>query len=372
MKKVFFLAACAAALFTSCSQEEVSGVEIATDQAINFSAYTQTANAARGTVVDAAGVDKIGVFAFYQPAATGDFTTYKYATPDFMYNQEVSKPGSGTNWTYSPLKYWPNNAGDKLSFFAYAPYSAAKTWEDLGVKTDVNGTKMTLNFPIYPEVQDQQDYLFAAPQLNLEKQAVSENVAFTFDHITSQVNLYVGVEVDEETAPSTTNTPMKWTDENTTIQIQSIEFTDLSSSIVYTIPATGTATHSVGGSKQNIVMSGADFVTTAATINKDNYASVTGYTKLNTDDAVMFLAPEVMSRAIMTYTVTTTDTKLPGGKSVITNVAEANLSALTLAAGKVYNLKFLIGMTSVKLTASVNAWDGTATDEVIVLPVANK
>lgn len=367
MKKVFFLAACAAALFTSCSQEEVAGVEIATDQAINFSAYTQTANAARGTVVDAAGVDKIGVFAFYQPAATGDFTTYKYATPDFMYNQEVSKPASGTNWTYSPLKYWPNNAGDKLSFFAYAPYSAAKTWEDLGVKTDVNGTKMTLNFPIYPDVKDQQDYLYAAPVLNQAKQALDGNVEFEFDHITSQVNLYAGVEVDE--AAAATNDPMAWTDDNTEIEIKSIEFTDLSSSIIYTIASSGSLTTTYG-SKQNIVMSGADFVTTAALINKTNYAAAQYY-QLNATDAVMFLAPEAMSKAIMTYTVTTTDSKLPGGKSVITNVAEADLSALTLAAGKVYNLKFLIGMTSVKLTATVNAWDGTPEEKVIVLPVAN-
>lgn len=367
MKKVFFLAACAAALFTSCSQEEVAGVEIATDQAINFSAYTQTANAARGTVVDAAGVDKIGVFAFYQPAATGDFTTYKYATPDFMYNQEVSKPGSGTNWTYSPLKYWPNNAGDKLSFFAYAPYNAAKTWEDLGVKTDVNGTKMTLNFPIYPDVKDQQDYLYAAPVLNQAKQSTTGNVAFTFNHITSQVNLYAGVEVDED--PASDDEPMAWSDADTEIEIKSIEFTDLSSSIIYTIPTGGTL-QTTFGSKQNIVMSGADFVAEAALINTTNYAAAQYY-QLNADDAVMFLAPEAMSKAIMTYTVTTTDPKLPGGKSVITNVAEADLSALTLAAGKVYNLKFLIGMTSVKLTASVNAWDGTATDEVIVLPVKN-
>lgn len=367
MKKFFFFAACAAALLTSCSQEEeIVKADVATDQAINFSAYTQTANAARGTVVDAADVDEIGVFAFYQPAASGNFTTYKYATPDFMYNQKVTKPSGTGNWEYSPLKYWPNNAGDKLSFFAYAPYSDAKTWEDLGVKTDVNGTKMTLTFPIYPDVKDQQDYLYAAPVLNQAKQSTTGNVAFTFNHITSQVNLYAGVEVD-----AATEAPTAWTDANTVIEIKSIEFTDLSSSIIYTISDDLTITY---GSKQNIVLSGTDFVPEAATINSTNYGSVTDYTKLNADNAVMFLAPETLgtdNKAIMTYTVTTTDSKLPGGKSVITNIAEADLSTLTLAAGKVYNLKFLIGMTSVKLTAEVNAWDGSETSKVIVLPVKN-
>jgi hypothetical protein len=92
---------------------------------------------------------EIGVFAYYTgkftygqyqantySAETGkDGTTDKY--PNFMYNQKVYL--DGTDWKYSPLKYWPNDFasnsdvddqsaqgsdtyGGNVSFFAYAPY----------------------------------------------------------------------------------------------------------------------------------------------------------------------------------------------------------------------------------------------------------
>ncbi len=75
------------------------------------------------------------------------------ATPNFMYNEHVYWNGNpGTAWTYSPIKYWPNefnttavddqdsNASDnpasgatasgKVSFFAYAPYAGTVTQTD--------------------------------------------------------------------------------------------------------------------------------------------------------------------------------------------------------------------------------------------------
>ena len=74
-----------------------------------------------------------GVIAYYTentPWSTAAAT----ATPNFMYNQQVTY--SSDKWTYSPVKYWPNdnNPADKagatgsqahsyVSFFAYAPYN---------------------------------------------------------------------------------------------------------------------------------------------------------------------------------------------------------------------------------------------------------
>lgn len=53
--------------------------------------------------------DKIGVFAYYNESST----------PDFMNNQEAEYDGSA--WKYSPVKYWPANETDFLSFYAYYP-----------------------------------------------------------------------------------------------------------------------------------------------------------------------------------------------------------------------------------------------------------
>ncbi len=79
-----------------------------------------------------------GVFTYYSNGngATDGAYGSPATTANFMHNQLVT----GTNavdpvWTYTPLKYWPNETGataksnhvDKLSFFAYAPYIAAGT-----------------------------------------------------------------------------------------------------------------------------------------------------------------------------------------------------------------------------------------------------
>lgn len=61
--------------------------------------------------------DKIGVIAYYLQDGSDIASTI----PNFMYNQEVKFDGA--NWSYSPIKYWPNNSDDQLAFFAYVPYS---------------------------------------------------------------------------------------------------------------------------------------------------------------------------------------------------------------------------------------------------------
>ena len=60
----------------------------------------------------------MGIFAYY--TGSNDLTISE--KPNFMYNQEVKRSNASSPWTYSPVKYWPNNPGDKLTFFAYAPY----------------------------------------------------------------------------------------------------------------------------------------------------------------------------------------------------------------------------------------------------------
>lgn len=84
-----------------------------------------------------------GVFAYYTGAtAWGDVGSS--TTPNFMYNQQVT--WSSDHWTYTPVKYWPNdnNPADNtgatgsqthsyVSFFAYAPYSDMSSPPSSGV-----------------------------------------------------------------------------------------------------------------------------------------------------------------------------------------------------------------------------------------------
>ena len=112
---------------------------------ITNSEYTGAANS--HSLKDA----QFGVFGYY--TGTTEFATWKTggtgsvytATPNFMYNQQITWDNTKGLWTYTPAKYWPNgidaangganpsntateaNADQKLSFFAYAPYTAHLT-----------------------------------------------------------------------------------------------------------------------------------------------------------------------------------------------------------------------------------------------------
>jgi hypothetical protein len=95
-----------------------------------------------------------GVFAQYTAAET--WSAYTEATPfNFMWNQQVDWTEGSSAWTYSPVKYWPNdnqpadNQGAQgsqehsyLSFFAYAPYVAVAPPDTPGsgfdMKNDAN------------------------------------------------------------------------------------------------------------------------------------------------------------------------------------------------------------------------------------------
>lgn len=260
------------------------------------------------------------------------------------------------DWKYNPIKYWPNNTGDQLSFFAYAPYKADKAWEDLGVNTNISATKMTVTFPIYDSAEDQVDYLWADPVLNMAKPAVDTKVKFEFKHITSQINLFVAAETDKAEKK-----PIAWTDDKTTITVESVEFKDRAESLEYTFGATPAIVPST--EKQNIILTTADFQN-----NTSGAWTAPQFYQLNKSTSTMFLAPEALGDVIITYTVETEDSNLLEGTSKITNKITADMSALTLAAGSSYKLNFLIGMTSVKFSVTVDDWATPVIEKQIDVP----
>ena len=102
---------------------------------VGFDAYTQRGITRAGASGDVSitnlkdnstdlGKAGFGVFGYYTDNNDYD----PLAIPNFMYNQQVK--WDGTAFTYSPVKYWPNEYGnnaisddaDKVSFFAYAPF----------------------------------------------------------------------------------------------------------------------------------------------------------------------------------------------------------------------------------------------------------
>lgn len=140
MKKFRFLFLAAAALlaFAACSStdESANSQTVADLQPVSFGTYVNQSVTRAGTTGDIINTTNLkdangfGVFAYYTDNVEYSGTTI----PNFMYNQQVTST-DGTTWTYTPIKYWPNEYGstatsegtDMVSFFAYAPYVAVST-----------------------------------------------------------------------------------------------------------------------------------------------------------------------------------------------------------------------------------------------------
>ncbi len=144
-KSNFFWVAALAGALVGCSndermlQETANAVEDCQAEqaakAVTFGAYVSRSTSRSGMTGELTTseydtnlqTEGFGVFGYYTDQHDYDPLV---SGPNFMYNQQVAYNASASKWTYSPLKYWPNEYGseaesmdiDKLSFFAYAPY----------------------------------------------------------------------------------------------------------------------------------------------------------------------------------------------------------------------------------------------------------
>ena len=171
MKKYLFFAAAALALASCTEQVDFTQESLQTQNegptAVQFGTYLGNQRETRavgdaavdvsytkGTIADADDATKgttalnkarFGVFAYYTESTVYASWSPSTKYPNFMYNEEIKydDPASGTKqWYYDNVKYWPNgedgnNAASTpsntaiqkeplyLSFFAFAPYTAA-------------------------------------------------------------------------------------------------------------------------------------------------------------------------------------------------------------------------------------------------------
>lgn len=140
-KRILLGAAVAIVALASCTDDALN---ITHEEAValknvpvTFGTYTSKSATTRagyeGPIVTDT-LKKVGFGVFAYNTGTADYVSDGF-TANFMYNQLVKH--DGTNWTYDPVKYWPNlngatdtqspaateaNDGAQLSFFAYAPY----------------------------------------------------------------------------------------------------------------------------------------------------------------------------------------------------------------------------------------------------------
>lgn len=343
-----------------------------------------------------------GVFAYFtddKPWATaisgkavGDAT---YPAPTFMLNQPVTwsllNDNTSYDWTYSPLKYWPNSSDNAtprcISFFAYAPWTYSNedgtTGETNGIVSMPNGTDKSphIDFvqPVSPTLQA--DLLWASCTdatrngqglivLN-ENSRTYQKVPLTFKHALACVEVYVQRMYDEPTYGG--KHPEQ--EEHTKLFISELKLQNTAA-----ITSSGTLSLSTGnwystsGSEDNMTFVEAminDAISSSDMIEKwplSGYGVDQELRPLFKSGRPMMLMPQDLTLTpTLTYTMLTQDNSLElstitdneGNKYArIDHETVGNQINLTLQSGKKYRLVLHIGVETVRFeVASVEDWD---------------
>lgn len=350
MKKIVILAAMAAMTLASCQKNEsFSFSKEEVSDAISFTTYGARMQTKATSPMDLDSLKKkgFGVFAFYNGQT--EWASYTGTTPDFMKNQQVLWDETTSAWTYEPVKYWPNNPNDKVSFFAYAPYDETKVWSD-----------NTIAYTVNSDVKKQIDLLWCAGKADQTRQA--DSVKFAFNHALARIGFKVKYNLHSGDTDEIDGT-------KTTIEVKSVTLQkkDAAAGIFYAsgnldLTATTSATWSNPTGAQSFTLS---------STNKnfeDVYKKVTSTaTKLNKDDSYIMIIPQKTTFDVkIIYTVKTIDTGLDAGYSLIENTITTNVPQIDFKANSSYSLNLIIGINAVEVSATVDDWTDAGSTDVEV------
>ena len=179
---------------TACTQSEL----VHNDQhnrPLTFGTYVGNATETRAgdTYVASTTLPDKQAFGLFCYMHSSDWTTVAASTnANFMYNQMVRVRGisSPQTFTYTPVKYWPNNSRDKLSFLAYYPHGGAGiAFEGAANATYTPSTlgMPKVHFTVQPTAAKQVDFMYADPVTNQTK--ANSKVDFAFRHALTKITL---------------------------------------------------------------------------------------------------------------------------------------------------------------------------------------
>lgn len=371
MKKFLIaIIAFGALVMTSCSKDDAS-LSMADDNAIEFNTYIGRDAQSKAVVLDNTNLKDFGVYAFY----TSDAEWTNQATPNFMYNQEVTK--SGDNWTYSPKKYWPTkNTKEYISFFAFAPYFTADNGIAIkSVNTD-KGTP-TLTYTIAEGKLDELADFTADVIMNQSKSSagatpdnLSSDVTFNFKHELSRLS--ITAQLDRAAFGDDDANKTK-------VNVKQIDFigTGFATTATYTFAnvsdTKGAWTYSAATSPLKVIAGAEGSVlvnNNTETYWLEKYPTA-GYLLENGDgkklfgaDNYLFLIPPTAGGVAagkgvsmhIYYDIVTADDKLENDYSISSAVKEIAIPDGILAQGKAYNFTLTFNLNEIVFKASVEDW----------------
>lgn len=374
----FGLIALAVLGLSSCAKE-ITVDQVNPETPIEFGTYLGRAaqtKAGVATLNDGTyGLQKtgFGVYAYY----TEQNTMGASATPNYMSNQRVE--WSTSKWEYSPVKYWPNNTGDKVSFYAYAPYEDGKDPNSTNISSVPANTatgEPAIGFTVNNTVTAQTDLLYATALKDQTKpQKYTDKTTFTFNHALSRVAFSVQLMADAVNGDATgtidddTTSSGTINGTETTVAVTNVELIGKFYNSGTLQLNDGTWTELSAQESTNYTLASANFADVASKVTATDAA-------LNKDDSYIMIIPKNFNsdsdkvKIKVTYTVTTDDSNLSGGKSEITNVIESDSFTFNFEQGRAYNFSLHLGLDSVEFEASVAEWtDGTQSDTAVNVPI---
>lgn len=206
MKKLLLFATTAALILSSCSNDDEIGTQTGgtTATAIEFRSLTDKSTKAAIT-------DGDNILSF---TVTGQ----KQSDKGHLFNGFGITRGEGSNWAYTPLRYWP--AGDKVNFYAYSPTASRniKAGEGLTGFDYSAPAAFTYTVPTIKENDAQEDFLIA--RLIDQDESVG-SVKLNFQHALSRVKFFA-----------------KTTQKNITYIITGVELVNLNSTATMDLTST--------------------------------------------------------------------------------------------------------------------------------------
>lgn len=392
MKQNYFmgLIACAALTMTGCSNDEINAPQQSQgNNAIEFSTYLgRNAQGSRSTETntDSIKANGFGVLAYYTEQANFANTN----KPNFMWNQKVTYDTTNTNWEYTPVKYWPTKVGDKVSFFAYAPYVAGDNDKGIVLSDNSIAGAPTATITLPDDPSKTIDFV-AAVQMNKthDNSAANNNVSFTLKHEMTRVK--VQAKLDKSVYSDTDD---KY---RTFVVIKNVTFNDKGQfykSGTYTFSTTdgkrGTWTTTNNATAYTLDLNGVlntETITaataTGASANGNYKTGVKGLKLVDNTAKDLFKNSEYLylipvsadnedgltngkATATIEYDIVTEDSKLVAGYSCTSATKTVLLPAGTLKQGISYNYIFTIKLDEIVLNATVNDWDAASNSNIDV------
>ena len=183
-KSLFLLTITMLAL-AACSENEITEQNPEVNKPIGFDTYASVQTRGQETDIEFIKQHGLGVMAY---KTTGDYSTTG-AKEEFMKTQRVTWDKTNSKWEYSPVKFWPAGTDEKVSFFAYAPYTdggptynTTLTSADASNNPKVNLTLQTFQYYLHDLVVSNPD-----DATNGTMNMSSGTVNFKFQHPLTRV-----------------------------------------------------------------------------------------------------------------------------------------------------------------------------------------